>query len=274
MLGALVSLEQLALARTALDDEGVAALQPLRALRTLDLEGTRVSAASLPLLAQFTWLTSLDLGGTQLADARLATLAPLGALTTLRLGGSGLPAAEVRALPHVSGLELLDLSALAVGDAEAHWLAAHAPRLQLLKLNFTTLGDVGLAALTGLPELRRLDLGKTRITDAGLRALAGARSLGSLDLGLCAVTNEGVRALSSLPLESLFLAGTPVDDRAVASFPASLRSLGLMKTKLTRAAVPALAQLPLLRAIDLRELSLGEADVAPLVARQVQVRLH
>jgi hypothetical protein len=98
--------------------------------------------------------------------------------------------------------------------------------------------------------------------------------LSSLDLGLCQVTNEGVRALSTLQLESLFLAGTQLDDAAVPLLPRTLRSIGLVKTKVSAASMRGLAALPLLREADLRELGLSEDDVAPLIAREVKVRLR
>jgi Leucine-rich repeat (LRR) protein len=192
----------------------------------------------------------------------------------LRLARTGLRASELRTLPHLEGLETLDLSRLELGDEELGWLAAHAPRLQLIKLNFTRVGDASLEALSRLPSLRRIDLGKTLITDAGLRHLASARALTSLDLGLCTLTDDGLRALSLLPLESLFLAGTAVDDAGVLLLPRSLRTLGLVKTKVTRASMTGLAGFPALREVDLRGLDLTEGEVATLRAREISVRLR
>ena len=87
-----------------------------------------------------------------------------------------------------------------------------------------------------------------------------------------AEVGPGVALLSELELEALSVAGTDVDDATVARFPSSVRSLGLMKTRVTSGVVKALVALPRLREVDLRALGLSDADVAPLVAREVDVK--
>jgi hypothetical protein len=179
---------------------------------------------------------------------------------------------ELTSLPNVAGLKTLDLSSLPVEDVHAQWLATHATQLELLKLNFTKVADAGVAALSASSSLRRLDLGRAALSDAGVRALVKAPQLVSLDLGLCTqLTSEGLRALGASRLESLFLAGTNADDAVVGALPATLRNVGLMKTKVTKVSLPVLLKLPKLRELDVRELGLSDDELEAFRERDVLV---
>lgn len=273
VVGTLVALEELSLSKTDIDDFGVSAMRPLVALRLLDLEKTQVSSTSLSVIGGFVKLRSLDLSSDLLHDAKFADLSSLTELDTLRVANSFLSSDALRELPNAARLKTLDLSGLPVTDVEAQWLAKNAPRLELLKLNFTKVGDSGLEALSALTELRRIDLGRSALSDRGLASLLRAPKLVSLDLGLCtAVTAQGFAALANSKLESVFLAGTNADDSVVRALPKSVRTLGLMKTKVTRAVIPAMVSLPGLREVDVRELGWSDEEVKPLHIREVVVR--
>ena len=69
------------------------------------------------------------------------------------------------------------------------------PRLEILRLGYSHVTDVGMSRLEGLTCLRELDLSGTRVTDAGLEHLKGLTQLRKLDLRFAEVTAQGVNKL-------------------------------------------------------------------------------
>jgi hypothetical protein len=66
-------------------------------------------------------------------------------------------------------------------------------------LDWTDVGDAGLAELTTLPRLWNLSLwGARQVTDAGVEHLTRIQTLSHLDLKGTAVTDEGVKHLAKL----------------------------------------------------------------------------
>ena len=129
-----------------------------------------------------------------------------------------------------------------------------------LSLNFTNVGDSGLAHVRHLRILEYLGLAETRVTDKGIRCLENMDQLDSLILGYTDVGNEavssiiklkrlqfvnlqstrvtsdGVKELSRLPkLTGLCLSETAVDDAVAGSIgeKKSLTELTLTGTKIS-----------------------------------------
>jgi internalin A len=70
----LPSLMFLRLARSTVDDDGIAVFKGHRKLRAIDVSDTRISDKGLTALAQIPTLVALDVSGTQVTDAGLAQL--------------------------------------------------------------------------------------------------------------------------------------------------------------------------------------------------------
>jgi hypothetical protein len=69
--------------------------------------------------------------------------------------------------------------------------------LEALELDYTKVGDAGLAKLTALTHLTDLALDSVDLTDAGVAHLAGIRSLRQLDLYHTLVTDKGFEQLKT-----------------------------------------------------------------------------
>lgn len=177
-------LRELGLAQMgALDDRGVRALAGLSALHTLDVSQPGVSQPGVPpaSLTDAGLVPLLEALGAQLrvlnlslndalTDATVRCLAPC----TTHLVADGLTQvsddAWVRAARTLHALEHVSLVRCGVGDAVVCALAAHAPRLRLLRVNsndaltpaaFETLADAA-------PPLEELDIGFVRCIDDAL----------------------------------------------------------------------------------------------------------
>jgi serine/threonine protein kinase len=109
--------------------------------------------------------------------------------------------ADLALLKCLPGLHKLDISATQTTDRALGRLAALAPGLHELRLNFCLkLTDEGLKHLRGFTELQSLSLNYTDVTDKGLRHLkAAAPHLRSLSLYGCRkITGTGVTELEGL----------------------------------------------------------------------------
>ncbi len=143
----LVTLEELEASFTQVSDAGLAHLDRIHALRTLNLCG--LSDAGLAHLKHLSQLEYLDLGGTRLSDAGLAQTASF------------------------SRLQWLSLIETPVSDAGmAHLAGLH--QLESLFLAGTQVSDRGLVHLRGLRKLKHLMLTSSRVTRAGIQELRRA----------------------------------------------------------------------------------------------------
>ena len=153
-LDRMIGLESLALPPATSD--GIApTLVPLRSLRHLSLQATRVTAAGLANLPR--GLRSLDLSGTSIGDAGVEHL---------------------RRLP---GLKELWLDETSVGD-KALAVVSTRTTIEVLGLTGTAVTSVGLKHLAGLEKLTALHLGDTAIDDRALGLLIAMKQLKRLDV--------------------------------------------------------------------------------------------
>ena len=113
----LTTLETLSLSgRTCATDAALVHLEPLKALRSLNLLGTPVSSSGLLHLRGLRHLETLSLGYTKVTDTALVHLEPLQALRSLDLQGTAVSSAGLRHLEGLTHLENLDLDATNVTD--------------------------------------------------------------------------------------------------------------------------------------------------------------
>lgn len=124
-------------------------LEELSGIRSVNLEGSRITDAGLGRLTHCRQLLALDLGGTQITDAGIEYLKECPRLRWLSLYGTRLSDAGVEHLETLSELQWLNLDA-------------------------TEVGDVGLAHLEGLSKLEVLHLRDKGVTRAGVARLQQA----------------------------------------------------------------------------------------------------
>src|SRR5262249_527322 len=133
------ALEALSLESSGIDDDGLAGMEELGSLKSLDLTNCRaIDGRGLAHLAPLTGLTNLFLGGTPVTDRGLQSLSK---------GFRGL-----------SEIKLQNCGKITDSAFES---LVHLPRLRLLDLTGTKLSGRGLKSLDGHPALGALILSKT-----------------------------------------------------------------------------------------------------------------
>jgi hypothetical protein len=152
--------------------------------------------------------------------------------------------------------------------------------LWYLDIGRTRVSDAGLKRIAHLRRLRNLDLDRLeKVTDAGIAVLAQFPDLAELNLRGTGVA-DGVAALrQNLKLQELDLSETKVGDPsipALAGLP-ELRSLILMKTRVTDEGVAAITKpgcLPSLQLLDLSETTVSDETLKRLHDPKVCPKLH
>ncbi len=107
-------------------------------------------------------------------------------------------------------LERIYLQHTGVDDASVQAFLAREPKLQVLDLEATIVGDAVMPAIAKLAELRALDLSSTGITDAGGAKIGALKQLEVLDLGNTKIAAKTIAAIRPLALRQLFIEQTLV----------------------------------------------------------------
>lgn len=230
-LAPLTQLQDLTLANTAVNDEGLASLKVFPALKALNLLATPITGSGFESFKGPTRLQVLHLDGTPFTDAGM------------------------RHLRNLTGLRQLYLQATKVTDAGLEHLD-RLTKLTALHLDDTGVNGSGFAKLSGLTEMESLTLNRSRFVDAGLKHLAGMSKLTTLELASTAVTGEELVALAKMTrLKFLFLRQAPVNDAGLAHFPplSALQVLDLSGTQVTDTGLQSLKGLTNLRNLMLQD---------------------
>src|SRR5262249_20807984 len=141
-------------------------------------------------------------------------------------------------LAHVEALDLVSYQGEGeVGDGLTHVAAMSG--LKELNLEDANVGDEQVSALAALTGLEVLDLSRTRVTAAGLTFLPSLPQLREVSVRQVDATDATVEALAGLPLTSLDIGDTKVEDpiACVLRFP-RLRKVGLRRLAVRDADLP------------------------------------
>jgi cellulose synthase/poly-beta-1,6-N-acetylglucosamine synthase-like glycosyltransferase/Leucine-rich repeat (LRR) protein len=219
----------LALSRTAVRDEDLAALAAAPDLERLVLDDPRITGAGLDRLPGDK-LRGLLMTNTGAHDDALKAVGKFRGLRELHLARTRVTGGIFQ---HLHGLD----------------------RLTTLVLDDTNVSDAGFADIARLTSLESLNLERTRITGESLRHLAGLTRLKGLDLGHTKIDDAGVAHLGTLTrLESLSLKGTPITGRGFEKL-GGLTKLVELNLNGTRVGDSGLRHLGLLRGLQRLELS-------------------
>ena len=146
----------------------------------------RMSRECLAAIGELTELEYLRLENTRLPGDSLACFAGLINLNTLCMHNVYLhsrdPAAQLlRGLPALPRLEVLELRSSAVGDEDLRHLAV-LPHLKSLRLEYTDATSNGLAQVAALESLETLEIDSDMVSAAGLESLLALKRLKALKL--------------------------------------------------------------------------------------------
>jgi Leucine-rich repeat (LRR) protein len=284
-------LHRLYLARTLVDDAGVAMLvtrKSLAGLEVLDLEDCAITDRSMKLLGTFKELHAVNLAGTRITDDGGAALGALAKLAIVDLGGTRVGAKTVAALRPLALLELFldntrvgkeiatlaeyapgivrfDVSSLVAykpTDADVAWLA-NAPNLVEVGLSGSRVTNKLVMSIGALPKLRKIRLAGTPITLDAIKAIAARPALEEVDLAETPVDDPSASTLLAMQrMKILRLDRTAITDAALRVKPSPLLSeLYVSRTKVTDAGLELLAATPKLEALGLGETSIGDATI-------------
>lgn len=146
-----------------------------------------------------------------------------------------------------------DFTSTWISDADLDAVAAM-PKLRVLRLGQTKIGDTGLERLRGLREVHELDLYYAEyITEDGLAHLRAWKQLEKLNLRGTRVTSKVFPHLGALSgLRWLDVAFTQVDDEGFEDLLklASLEHLALGGNRLAGSCLPVLKSMPSLTSLD------------------------
>jgi Leucine-rich repeat (LRR) protein len=273
-------LTSLAMRNTLINDEGIAQLGDLKALRIIDLRlSSLVTDAAMDTLAAMPELRAVRLSGVNVTDAGVGKLLDLPNLTELDLRNCRkVSKAGIAQIGQKRSLRMLKLGGPEIDD-EVLELVADMDHLTGLSLDNCDITDAGLAKLERLPLDDLTIFQCANVSDEGLGVLAAYDRLRRLTLR--DVAAQGT-ALEHLPNPELLVAlnleqsafsdpQTPL----LARFT-GLQSLNLSQTHLTDDAVDALAALTWLKTLILTQTDI--TDEAAQRLRQalpdVSIRFH
>lgn len=193
-------LQDLDLAYSDLDDQGIMILAGLPNLRKLNVSGTRITDRSIGLLARSRNLEDLDLFGTELTKKGIGLLKEIPSLRRVRL--RNITTEEVVAgLRDATRLQSLEMDYEpnvedwdTGGRASLMKCLRSLPQLRELKIHGFIDDDI-LLEIAKLDRLEELDLNLTVITDTGLNHLQALTHLRKLDVSFTNVTVNGIKTL-------------------------------------------------------------------------------
>jgi hypothetical protein len=164
------------------------AVNRLRSLKGLLVDGLRMKSADLQVAGQHSELEDVRLINCSLEAADLAGLKTLSKVRALRLEWNELQTFDgCGPFPSVTSL---DVSGNPLGDRGLESLRSAFPNVAYLSITGTRVTDVGMAHLAKLPSLRTLDLESTAVTGQGLLKLFESPTLTSVAIGKDRVSDE------------------------------------------------------------------------------------
>ncbi len=252
------------------------------------LRGTWVADADLDALGRLPGLARLDLSLTRITDQGLLRLKNLARITELNLFYAELITDEgVAAIRGWKKLERLNLRGTKITDNTLAMLAGM-PSLVSLDAGYAEITDAGLRHLATLSSLRELAIGGNKLNEVGLEVLHALPKLARLDLSgrqrtdsglwVVSVTDLGLDAVATLvELRELNVSGSQLSSRGLARLSklARLEHLDLHGARrVGDDAVPALAALPRLRWIDLKDTAMTAKGIDALRAARPGLRIE
>lgn len=238
------ALTTLNMRNTLINDQGIAQLSGLKALRVIDL---RLS----PLVT----------------DAAMETLAAMPELRAVRLSGVNVTDAGLAKLLELPRLMELDLRNCRKITKEGIAQAGAKKTLRMLKIGGPEIDDPVLDLVTQMGELTGLSLDGCNISDAGVAQL-DRLPLDDLTIFQCAnITDEGLNVLAAYDrMRRLTLRGVAARGAALEKLPQPnlLVTLNLEQSGITDAEVPVLARFTKLESLNLSQTRLTDEAIEGL----------
>ncbi len=181
-------------------------------VRVLDLSRNTLRPEALDLVARMPGLEKLILiGCSGIRDRDLSKLKPLKRLIFLSVSGPGITKGACKEISRLDNLQGVGLRDLHLGASELRCLAKLP---ELVSLGFSDCHlDKGAAELVaGMSNLNRLKLSRTGFDLTVAEAISKSRSIENLEVSHLEASPEAFLLLGSMPLKTLNLGDTGIDD--------------------------------------------------------------
>lgn len=265
-------IEEILAGGSQVSDQGLKVLTALPNLRTLDVQGTKVTNEGVASIAKITSLESLRFTGQQLKDDGAAELANMPNLRKLYIDNVVLSPTGWAAIGRIPSLEVLHIGHSSISDA-AMPLLCEAQNLKELMLHHSPVSDVGISYIGKLPNLQKLEIAACSIGGEGLlkaQTGSGLSQLKSLGVWGCRLNERGGQAIAQMKnLEDLNLGNNPtiqdVHLIAILKGKKELRYLKIYENPLlTDRTLVAVKALPKLEYLDMGDAGITDLGLAQL----------
>lgn len=260
-----------------IDDSSIRQLSHLTGLRSLSLDGSKITSGAAPWIGRLTKLQHLNLNSTGIDDEAMTAIAALPELETLGLYGTGVTDVGLKTLSDSPSLKAVYLGHTRITD---RGVAELCKLKDLRALNLLAgdpefrgdqpapvITDNVVEALSGQPSLEYLDLSGATLTDAGLERMAATLpNLKGLVLDFTHVSADGMRHLAKFAnLERLRYQGMAFDD-SIAHHLSSLSKLRMLTgdIQFSDSGVKELSSLRNLEVLDLEGSAVTDASMPVL----------
>ena len=267
--------------QTSVPDEATVTRNDKGEVIAIDLRGLFVSAETLRALEKYPKLSRVVFADTGVTDAELTALGRLSSLENIDLRGCGISDNGIRQLEQLPALKVLRLSGkngkTRISDRAMDSIAEH-QSLKACLLDFTAVGDEGVARLKGHPEIREIGLAGTRISDEAVVMLATLPRLSALRVAGSEVEGKGLTAVSHHPrLKSLDISGCKnLREDAIGALVAipQLVKLNLYDTPISDTAAVHLAGMKKLKWLNLDKTLITDRSLQNIAGLQNLEFLH
>jgi hypothetical protein len=248
------------------------------AVTAVYLRGTYAGDSDLAKIAGFSQLEKLDLALTRVSDLGMLRLKALKNVREVDLFFAELLTDEgLAAMKDWPRIERLNLRGTKVTDNTLS-LFAGKESIKALDIGYAEVTDSGLQHLPRYPSLRELAFGGNKMTEVGLQVLRAMPQLTKLDISgkqrtdsglwFVGLTDIGLDPIATLvELRELNVSGSPISSRGLERLRGleKLERLNLLACKrVTDDAVPALAAMPGLKWVELKDTSVTEHGFSAL----------
>jgi Leucine-rich repeat (LRR) protein len=202
-----------------IDDGALASITSLEegteAITELNLNGSKATNAGLANLEKLVALKSLDVRSSAIDKDAVSSIAKVSSLEELRFDGVELDAAALSQLLPLQNLRVLVISGCRV-DPPGLVPLTQLPMLEELRIEASSVTDAHMQVIGTMRNLKHLLIDRVSVTDQGISMLGGLDNLVWLQLGSCQVHGESLAVLGKANFKRLNVSGNPINERGAA----------------------------------------------------------
>ncbi|MEZ4536774.1 MAG: protein kinase [Cyanobacteriota/Melainabacteria group bacterium] len=199
------------LKESAIKGPGLQYLEPLK-VTLLDLSRNTLRPGTMARIVRLPYLRKLILiGCSGIEDRDLSQLKELNNLMMVSVSGPGITGGACEYLSELSKLQAISLREVSLKEEDLRQLSK-LPQLTSLGLSSCKMNSRTASVIADLPGLTRLKLAKCRLDKKVAAAIAKSKTINNLDLSQVEASSAAILSMKTLPLKTLRLSDTRVDE--------------------------------------------------------------